>query len=76
MLMQLAVGLTTGVMAVGLVYGMKIFSKIINYKREGHMWGETFSVQVTKWYQWVSLLFFLLFITMIVIGMGAGIFLG
>ncbi len=73
MLMQLAVGLVTGAFAVGLVYGMKKMADFVHYKRDNKVsWKESAKVNIAKWYEWLSLLFFVLFVLMVVVGITLG----
>ncbi len=76
MLMEYAVGATTGAIAVGLVYGLKKFFNLLEYKRDGHSWKESFSVIIEKWYDWVSVIIAILLILMIIFGIAAGVILG
>lgn len=68
MLMQLAVGLTTGAFAVLLVYGMKKVFALLNKKRSGLLWKEAIHEEVSHWYDWLAIAFATLFIIMIVVG--------
>lgn len=72
MFMQRAVGLGTGVIAAGLVYGMKKFGKLVSYRQGVYSRNEPFKSQITKWHEGLSLIVFILFILMVIVGIIAG----
>lgn len=75
MLMEFAVGVSTVLIALPLVYGMKKTADLVHYKRDNKVtWKESVEVNVTKWYDWPSVGIILLLSVVIVVAILSAIF--